>query len=444
MVRTLNHLLCGLLMVAAIFPSIVAADEEVKPASSEATSTPIPAPANDTVAPVEMTPPTLAAVVEQLSPESRKKFADLLSKDWKKRPEWADMLIVLLKGDNMGPGAGWFKPGEKRYDWKWLSERFDADANGSISPEELGVKESGANQFFSRLDRDNDGVLQPADFDYVGRQPATPPFMISQYVATLVDSDTNGRITPEELAAFLKRADADKTGFITSEDMYREFNRMLMERDVGGVDMPRQDRLLPMFFKGEFGTLESGPGLGEMAPDFTLPTHDGSDSMTLSRLQGKPVILIFGSFTCGPFRSQAGLLDKLYARYKDQVHVYAVYIRDAHPTDGWKMKSNELVGINVAQPKTQADRNLVASQCCQTLKLTMPLLVDTIDDTVNRAYSGFPDRLYLIDRTGKIAYKGGRGPFGYKPRELEQTLLMMLIDEELAKTAAPAAADAPK
>ena len=67
----------------------------------------------------------------------------------------------------------------------------------------------------------------------------------------------------------------------------------------------------------------------------------------------------------------------------------------------------------------------------------MPLLVDTIDDQVNRAYSGFPDRLYLIDREGKVAYKGGRGPFGYKPRELEQTLLMLLMDEELAK--APAA-----
>jgi hypothetical protein len=102
------------------------------------------------------------------------------------------------------------------------------------------------------------------------------------------------------------------------------------------------------------------------------------------------------------------------------------------------MQSNERVGVSVAQPATQAARNLVASQCCQALKLTMPLLVDTIDDQVNRAYSGFPDRLYLIDREGKVAYKGGRGPFAYRPRELEQTLLMLLIDEELSK-AAPAA-----
>ena len=125
----------------------------------------------------------------------------------------------------------------------------------------------------------------------------------------------------------------------------------------------------------------------------------------------------------------------MYARYKDQVDVYAVYIREAHPTDGWRMRSNDKVGVALAQPKTQAERNLAASECCQSLRLTMPLLVDTIDDQVNRAYSGFPDRLYLIDRQGKVAYKGGRGPYGYKPRQLEQNLLLMLLEEKLAQGA---------
>ena len=108
---------------------------------------------------------------------------------------------------------------------------------------------------------------------------------------------------------------------------------------------------------------------------------------------------------------------------------YAVYIREAHPTDGWQMSDNDRAGIKLEQPQTIEQRNLVATHCCTSLGLTMPLLVDTIDDRVNRAYSGFPDRLYLVDRAGRVAYKGGRGPFGYKPRELEQTLIMLLIDE---------------
>ena len=119
----------------------------------------------------------------------------------------------------------------------------------------------------------------------------------------------------------------------------------------------------------------------------------------------------------------------MFARFKDQVDFYAVYIREAHPTDGWHMSDNERAGIKLEQPKTIEQRNLIATRCCTSLGLTMPLLVDTLDDRVNRAYSGFPDRLYLIDRAGRVAYKGGRGPFGYKPRELEQTLIMLLIDE---------------
>lgn len=287
---------CGLLLAAMLVPSVLAAQDATSPPGDNP-SAPTVAPANDISTPAAITPPTLAAVVDQLSVANRKKFGDMLANDWKKRPEWADMLIVLLKGEGMGPGAGWFKSSEKRYDWKWIHERFDANSDGGISPEELGVKEKESNSFFARLDRDNDGVLREADFDYFGRQPSTPALMMSQYLAGLFDADSNGRITPEELGAFLKRADADKTGFITSEDMYREFTRMFADRDGGGGDMPRPNRMLSMFFKGEFGVLESGPALGESAPDFTLPTHDGGNSVTLSRSQGKPVILIFGSFT---------------------------------------------------------------------------------------------------------------------------------------------------
>lgn len=119
----------------------------------------------------------------------------------------------------------------------------------------------------------------------------------------------------------------------------------------------------------------------------------------------------------------------MYARWRDYVDFYAVYIREAHPSDGWSMESNDRVGVKVAQAKSTEERTQVAAQCCESLKMAMPLLVDTIDDRVGRAYSGFPDRLYVIDRDGKVAYKGGRGPFGYRPRELEQTLVLMILDE---------------
>ncbi len=107
----------------------------------------------------------------------------------------------------------------------------------------------------------------------------------------------------------------------------------------------------------------------------------------------------------------------------------AIYVREAHPTDGWRMTSNDRAGISFSQPTSSQERKGVASKCCQSLAMSMPLLVDDLSDRVGHAYSGMPDRLYVIDRSGRVAYKGGRGPFGFKPGEMEQALVMTLLDQ---------------
>jgi hypothetical protein len=125
----------------------------------------------------------------------------------------------------------------------------------------------------------------------------------------------------------------------------------------------------------------------------------------------------------------------LQKRYGDRVEFLAIYVREAHPTDGWRMLSNDRVGISFKQPTEKGDRLEVAKKCCAALEITMPVLVDDIDDHVGHAYSGMPDRLYVIDREGKIAYKSGRGPFGFKPGEMEQSLVLMLLDQKEEKGA---------
>ena len=89
-------------------------------------------------------------------------------------------------------------------------------------------------------------------------------------------------------------------------------------------------------------------------------------------------------------------------------------------------------GIAFRQPRDFHERETVARQCCSRLEISMPLVVDGLDDRVGIAYSGMPDRLYVIDRDGRVAYKGGRGPFGFKSRELEQSLIMLLLDQDQA------------
>ncbi len=90
------------------------------------------------------------------------------------------------------------------------------------------------------------------------------------------------------------------------------------------------------------------------------------------------------------------------------------------------MTSNERAGIKLPQPQSNEERRDVAQTCQKHLKLTIPFLVDPIDDAVGAIYSGMPNRLYLIDQKGTIAFKNGRGPFGFHPRELEQALVLLL------------------
>jgi hypothetical protein len=119
----------------------------------------------------------------------------------------------------------------------------------------------------------------------------------------------------------------------------------------------------------------------------------------------------------------------LHRRYGDRVEFLAIYVREAHPTDGWRMPANDQAGIAFKQPRELRERTYVAQKCCRALEITMPLLVDGMDDAVGHAYSGMPDRLYVIDRAGTVAYKSGRGPFGFKPGEMEQALAMLLLDQ---------------
>ena len=92
----------------------------------------------------------------------------------------------------------------------------------------------------------------------------------------------------------------------------------------------------------------------------------------------------------------------MYHRYKDRATFLMVYVREAHPTDGWRMESNDRVGVAHRQPQYVRGAGGRGQRCGKRLALGFPMLVDTIDDRVGAHYSGMPGRFYLIDRRARL------------------------------------------
>ena len=81
------------------------------------------------------------------------------------------------------------------------------------------------------------------------------------------------------------------------------------------------------------------------------------------------------------------------------------------------MKSNVKDEVCYAQPKTLEQRMAIANDFTKRFKYPLPFGVDDMSNAADLAYSAWPERIYIIDESGHIAYRGGMGPFNYRPEE---------------------------
>ena len=135
-------------------------------------------------------------------------------------------------------------------------------------------------------------------------------------------------------------------------------------------------------------------------------------------------------------------LNDLYVKYHDRVEFLVIYIREAHPVDGWwlgggvagqylKAKKSK-AAIDIYDPKTSEERQAVAGRCETELAYGMRTYVDEIGDAVSTAYAALPTRLYLVGKDGRVAYAGGLGPWGFKPAELDEAIEKLLALDDVA------------
>jgi hypothetical protein len=107
-----------------------------------------------------------------------------------------------------------------------------------------------------------------------------------------------------------------------------------------------------------------------------------------------------------------------------------LYIQEAHPIDGfvperhteaWLMGSPERK-LLIEDPRSDEERLALARRTQAELGFPWPMLVDRMDDAVNKAWAAWPERLYVVDVDGTVVYRGGKGPMDFDPEELATVL----------------------
>jgi tetratricopeptide (TPR) repeat protein len=199
--------------------------------------------------------------------------------------------------------------------------------------------------------------------------------------------------------------------------------RPLLERalQVRPGSQEARDALAHGFSSGK--TSAADPGVPTHSPAPPIP------GLELAR-PPKPVVLVFGSYTCPNLRTSAAELKRISAAYRDRVDFRLVYIREAHPEGGaeaeWQSTINQRDGVALGPARTLQEKQQHAALCLRKLDLSFPAVTDAMDGAAESAYRAWPSRLYVIGRDGKVAYQTRLGELDFHSSELETALREIL------------------
>jgi peroxiredoxin len=149
-------------------------------------------------------------------------------------------------------------------------------------------------------------------------------------------------------------------------------------------------------FMKDLGTKITSPGPkpGERAPDFEGRTLDG-DLIRLRDYEGeKNVVLTFGSVTCPMTAGSISGVNDLYEEFAgEDVEFLFVYVREAHPGD------------RIPAHESMNDKVRAAELLRYEEDVEIPIIVDDLKGTIHKQYGKMPNPTYIIDRSGRVAFK---------------------------------------
>ena len=122
-------------------------------------------------------------------------------------------------------------------------------------------------------------------------------------------------------------------------------------------------------------------------------------------------------------------MEKMYKKYKDVAEFRLIYIREAHALDS--NRPNQISRkYGIKEHKDYGERCETAERLISDGVLSMPMLIDDMKNSTDKAYSAKPDRVFLVRSDGRLAVAADRGPRGFSPalKECELWLEQLVLD----------------
>lgn len=163
----------------------------------------------------------------------------------------------------------------------------------------------------------------------------------------------------------------------------------------------------------------AAPRKGESVPDGILIDTESNKPKTVHGIVGdKPLVLIFGSSSCNQIQLFEKEFGPLYERFKEQVDFAFVYLRTAHPENGFQPETSRegviTETLTAVDAETTAQRVDDAQAFSQRLALPFPIYVDPVDDAIAVRWGAWPSRIFVINPDNTILYSGGPGPWHFQ------------------------------
>ena len=122
-------------------------------------------------------------------------------------------------------------------------------------------------------------------------------------------------------------------------------------------------------------------------------------------------------------------METLYKAYKGKAQFFLVYTREIHPSAKKSSPPRRPGGpTGITQHTSMKERVIAADKCMKGLKLSIPFLLDTMDNSFLKAYGGIPAGTAVIDINGKLAYWNPGAPNGCRPPQAKEALDKLLAN----------------